>query len=55
MTIQISNSKYSTAYSTLYNETDGRHFLKIYVPNHTELVFKKGRLRFSRPNKYVWL
>ena len=28
-------------YTTLYNETDGRHFLKVYVPNSTALVFKK--------------
>jgi len=28
-------------YFTQYNETEGRHFLKVYVPNRTALVFKK--------------
>ena len=31
----------SITYTTLYNEIDGRHFLKVYVPNRTALVFKK--------------
>jgi len=41
MIISISHSKYSIIFTTLNNETDGRHFLKVYVPNSTALVFKK--------------
>ena len=37
----------SITYTTLYNETDGRHFLKVYVPNRTALVFKKVK-KFNR-------
>jgi len=29
-------------YFTQYNETEGRHFLKDYVPNRSALVFKKA-------------
>ncbi len=29
-------------YFTQYDETEGRHFLKVYVPNRAALVFKKG-------------
>jgi len=31
----------SIAYTTMYNETEGRHFLKVYIPNRTALVFKR--------------